>query len=252
MLACTDLEIAVPGRMLVASLSMTARPGRFVAMLGRNGAGKTLTLHTLAGLRTAQAGSVTLDGVALPGVGHRERARRLALLPQAVEDPFPVTVLETVLIGRHPHIDFWQWESAADMMAARKALAAVDLGGWESRSVETLSGGERRRLAIACLLAQDPGVCLLDEPTNHLDPQYQHRVLALFRNRAEAGGAVVASLHDPTLAARYADDVLMLFGDGRWAFGSCDKVLTGETLSELYANPTCEIAWQGRRIFVGG
>jgi len=252
MLACTNLEISVPGRMLVASLSMAARPGRFVAMLGRNGAGKTLTLHALAGLRTAQAGTVTLDSATLHEIGHRERARRLALLPQAVEDPFPVTVLETVLIGRHPHIDFWRWESAADMAAAREALAAVDLGGWELRSVETLSGGERRRLAIACLLAQDPGVCLLDEPTNHLDPQYQHRVLALFRARTEMGGTVIASLHDPTLAARYADDVLMLFGDGRWAFGSCDDILTGETLSELYANPTCEIAWQGRRIFVGG
>lgn len=252
MLACKDLEISVPGRTLVAALSMLARPGRFVAMLGRNGAGKTLTLHTLAGLRMAQAGTVTLDGALLDAIGHRERARRLALLPQAVEDPFPVTVLETALIGRHPHIDFWQWEGADDMAAARAALAAVDLGGWESRSVETLSGGERRRLAIACLLAQDPDVCLLDEPINHLDPQHQHRVLALFRSRAEAGGTVIASLHDPTLAARYADDVMMLFGDGRWAFGACDGILTGETLSELYANPTCEIAWQGQRVFVGG
>ncbi|HEY5719133.1 MAG TPA: ABC transporter ATP-binding protein, partial [Gammaproteobacteria bacterium] len=104
MLTCTDLEISVPGRMLVASLSVSARPGRFMALLGRNGAGKTLTLHSLAGLRTAQGGAVTLDGTALDAVGHRERARRLALLPQAVEDPFPVTVLETALIGRHPHI----------------------------------------------------------------------------------------------------------------------------------------------------
>ena len=252
MLACTNLEVSVPGRTLVAALSAHARPGRFVAMLGRNGSGKTLTLHTLAGLRAVQAGTVTLDGVVLDSVGHRERARRLALLPQAVEDPFPVTVLETVLVGRHPHIDFWQWEGADDMEAARAALAAVDLRGWESRSVETLSGGERRRLAIACLLAQDPAVCLLDEPTNHLDPQHQHRVLALFRARVEAGGTVIASLHDPTLAARYADDVMMLFGDGRWAYGACDGILTGGILSELYANPTCEIAFQGRRIFVGG
>lgn len=252
MLTCTDLEISVPGRMLVASLSVSARPGRFMALLGRNGAGKTLTLHSLAGLRTAQGGAVTLDGTALDAVGHRERARRLALLPQAVEDPFPVTVLETALIGRHPHIDFWQWEDAGDLAAARQALAAVGLGDWESRGVETLSGGERRRLAVACLLAQDPQVCLLDEPTNHLDPQHQHRVLALFRARADAGGAVIASLHDPTLAARYADDVLMLFGDGRWACGPCDSILTGAALSELYASPTCEIAWQGRRIFVGG
>lgn len=247
-----NLEISVPGRRLVTALAMSVRPGRFVAMLGRNGAGKTLTLHAMAGLRAAQAGTVTLDGAPLDALGHRGLARRLGLLPQAVEDPFPVSVLEAALVGRHPHMDFWQWEQEEDLAVVRAALAAVDLAGWESRSVETLSGGERRRLAIACLLAQDPAVCLLDEPTNHLDPQHQHRVLALFRARAEAGGAVVASLHDPTLAARYADDVLMLFGDGRWAFGPCNDILTGESLSELYANPTCEIAWRGRRIFVGG
>lgn len=252
MLRGRQLDVAVPGRSLVRALDLEARPGRFIAILGRNGAGKTLTLHTLAGLRPPDAGCVELASRAMDEWRPAERARRLGLLPQSVEDPFPSTVLETALIGRHPHIEFWRWEDAGDVAAARAALAAVDLAGCESRAVDTLSGGERRRLAIATLLAQDPAVCLLDEPTNHLDPRHQFDVLALFRTRTEHGGTVIASLHDPTMAARYAHDALLLRGDGRWDFGPCAEVLTPALLSALYDSPVHELAWQGRRIFVSG
>ena len=252
MLACSGLEVAVAGRSLVDSLAFEARPGRFVALLGRNGAGKTLTLHTLAGLRAARAGQVLLDGRPIGDWSPAARARRLALLPQAFEDPFPVTVLETALIGRHPHIGFWSWESDHDVAIVRGCLEDVGLAGCERRIVDSLSGGERRRLAIASLLAQDADVCLLDEPTNHLDPQHQLGVLQLFRERASAGKAVVASLHDPTMAARFADDALLLHGDGRWDFGPCEEVLTEERLSALYASPMHEVGWRGRRVFVAG
>lgn len=252
MLECAGLDVDVAGRRLVASLSLCARPGRFIAVLGRNGAGKTLTLHTLAGLRPPAAGQVLLVGRPLADWRPIERARRVALLPQATEDPFPVTAIETVLIGRHPHIGTWAWESELDRAAARDCLAQVDLAGWEERVVDSLSGGERRRVAVALLLAQDADTSLLDEPTNHLDPQHQLAVLQLFRARADAGKAVVASLHDPTLAARFADDVLLLEGDGRWDFGPRDEILTGERLAALYRSPMHEIAWRDRRVFVAG
>ena len=252
MLACRGLSVAVAGRTLVECLDLDARPGRFVALLGRNGAGKTLTLHTLAGLRPAGGGEVLLDGQAVAAWPPAERARRLALLPQSFEDPFPVTVLETALIGRHPHIGFWSWEGERDIAIVRECLDEVGLAGCEPRIVDSLSGGERRRLAVASLLAQDAGVCLLDEPTNHLDPQHQLGVLTLFRERADAGKAIVASLHDPTLAARFADDALLLHGDGRWDFGPCGEVLTEDRLSALYRSPLHEVAWRGRRVFVAG
>jgi iron complex transport system ATP-binding protein len=252
MLECVELDVAIAGRRLVDSLSFAARPGRFVALLGRNGAGKTLTLHTLAGLREPAGGAVRLDGRPLPDWPAAGRARRLALLPQATEDPFPVTVLETVLIGRHPHIGFWSWEGDRDIQVARACLAAVDLPGCEDRIVDSLSGGERRRLAVATLLAQDPAACLLDEPTNHLDPPHQLSVLKLFRARADGGGVVIASLHDPTLAARFADDVLLLYGDGRWDFGAHEEVLTEPRLSALYGSPMHELAWRDRRVFFAG
>jgi iron complex transport system ATP-binding protein len=235
---------------LVRGLELAARGGEFIAVLGRNGVGKTLTLHTLAGLRPPAAGAVELDGRDLAAWPGRERAQRLALLPQLTEDPFPSTVFETALIGRHPHLPFWQWEDAADLACAQAALAAVGLAKVAERAVDSLSGGERRRLDIATLLAQDAPVCLLDEPTNHLDPRHRNEMLALFRARADAGGLVIAALHDATLAARSADRVLLLFGDGRWRFGEAATILSEANLSELYEVPVGELAWRGERVFV--
>jgi iron complex transport system ATP-binding protein len=180
----------------------------------------------------------------------RELARSLGLLAQSSEDPFPSTVLETALIGRHPHLDFWQWESAADAALARAALKELDLGEREDRAIDTLSGGERRRLAIATILTQDPGVFLLDEATNHLDPHHQGEVLKCFRKRADHGHVVIASLHDATLAARFADRALLLYGDGSWNFGPVAEVLDAMHLSRLYRTPVHELEFRGRRVFV--
>jgi iron complex transport system ATP-binding protein len=244
------VDVAVAGRTLVRALALSARSGEFIAVLGRNGVGKTLTLHTLAGLRAPAAGAVRLDGRDLSAWPGRERARRVGLLPQLTEDPFPSTVFETALIGRHPHLPFWQWEDARDLECARQALASVGLAAIAERPVESLSGGERRRLDIATLLAQDAAVCLLDEPTNHLDPRHRSEMLALFRARADAGGLVIAALHDATLAARTADKALLLFGDGHWRFGAAAEILTGANLSELYEVPVGELDWRGQRVFV--
>jgi iron complex transport system ATP-binding protein len=134
-------------------------------------------------------------------------------------------VLETALIGRHPHLPFWQWEDASDFATARAALAAVGLDSLTERPVDSLSGGERRRLDIATLITQDTAVCLLDEPTNHLDPRHRHDMLALFRARAVAGGLVIAALHAAT-------------------------ILSDANLSELYDVPVGELAWRGQRVFV--
>ena len=250
MLAARALDVAAGGRMLVRALEIEARGGEFIALLGRNGVGKTLTLHTLAGLRAPTAGTVRLDGRELGAWPGNLRARRLALLPQSVDDPFPASVFESALIGRHPHLPFWQWEGAEDHAAAGGALAAVGLAALRDRAVDSLSGGERRRLEIATLLAQDAAVCLLDEPINHLDPQHRNDVLALFRARANAGGLVIASLHDATLAARHADRVLLLHGDGRWQFGETGPTLSAANLSGLYGVTVEEIPHRGRRVFV--
>jgi iron complex transport system ATP-binding protein len=237
---------------LVRDLELSIAGGSVTAILGCNGAGKTMTLHTLAGLRDAAHGSITLDGQLLASWPRRALARRLGLLTQTTEDPFPSTVLDSVLVGRHPHIDFWRWESDADRAIARSALAAVALAELGEREVATLSGGERRRVALAALLAQNPDVFLLDEPINHLDPHHQIDVLKLLREKAQAGRTVVMSLHDAGLAARFSDYALLLFGNGEWLSGPTPEVLTSETMTKLYGVAVREISWTGGRTFVAG
>lgn len=249
-LQCRDLSIAVPGRQLVESLTIDVTSGEFLAVLGPNGVGKSLTLHTLAGIRPAPAGTVLLNGRPLSAFSRQQIARQLALLPQYTEDIFPATVRETVLIGRHPHIPRFRWESEKDWEIAAQSLAEVDLENLAGRDVTTLSGGERRRLAVAQVLTQKPAIYLLDEPSNHLDPQHQLQVLKLFYANAGAGGTVIASLHDVNLAARYADRCLLLYGDGRWDIGATREVLTPERLSALYATKMEAISWRDTRLFV--
>lgn len=249
-LGCTQLVVEVAGRALVRDLELTIAGGKVTAILGCNGAGKTMTLHTLAGLRAPAHGGVTLDGELLVSWPRRELARKLGLLTQTTEDPFPSTVLDSVLVGRHPHIDFWRWESDADRAIARAALAAVALENLAEREVDTLSGGERRRVALATLLAQNPDVFLLDEPINHLDPHHQLDVLKLLREKAHEGRTVVMSLHDAGLAARFSDHALLLFGNGEWLSGPTAEVLTPQTMTKLYGVAVREIAWAGGRTFV--
>jgi len=248
--ACRGLTITVPNRTLVEKLDVNVGRGDFLAVLGRNGAGKSLTLHTLAGLRPIGDGEVWILGDSLATARRQDIARNMALLPQYTEDVFPATVLDTVMIGRHPHIRRLQWESKEDKQIAVEALQQMDLGSMLDRDVSTLSGGERRRLAIAQTLTQTPNVFLLDEPTNHLDPQHQLDVLSVFRQQAASGAAVIASLHDVNLAARYADSCLLLFGDGRWETGPTNSVLSEERLSELYGTSMEAVPWRDSRLFV--
>jgi iron complex transport system ATP-binding protein len=249
-LAACDLSISVGERQLVSNLTLDFPAGAFVALLGRNGSGKTLTLHTLAGLRRPQAGTVLLGGESLDALSRRTIAQRLGVLTQDTEEGFATTALEAVLIGRHPHLKLLQWESAEDQRLAADALGRMGMSDFAHRLTDTLSGGEQRRVAIASLLAQQPRVFLLDEPTNHLDPHHQLAILSLFHELTRAGCTVIASLHDPTLAARFADHAVLLFGDGRWRAGPAKEVLTANGLSELYLTPMQETTAGGHRVFV--
>jgi iron complex transport system ATP-binding protein len=233
-LAAHALGVDIAGIRVCRELDFVIEPGQCWAILGRNGAGKTTLLHTLAGLRAPSAGSIELDGRSLSGYTQRELARFRGLLPQDDNDAFPASALETALVGRHPHLGRWQWEGMDDLRIAREALTAVDMAGTELRDVRTLSGGERRRIALAALLAQQPRLFLLDEPSSHLDLTHQvallDRLTVLARSEQRA---VIMALHDVNLAARCCDHVLLLDG-GEAVAGSTQELLTEARLSELY------------------
>ena len=262
LLEAEGLALQVGERWLCCAFSMSLKPGECLVLLGPNGAGKTTLLHTLAGLRAPSAGEVRIGGRPYAGWSATEAARFRGLLTQQQPDLFAATVLETVLIGRHPHLGRWGWETERDESIARRALADVGLQGFENRDVLTLSGGERQRVAIAALLAQAPRLLLLDEPLNHLDLHHQIATLELFRRivRAETdtfdssgpcrqSGAVLV-LHDINLAARYADHVILLDGRGGVIAGARDSVMRAELLSQAFGHPLRRFESEGRVVFV--
>src|SRR5690242_15536170 len=161
-LAAVGVCVHAGARRLVEQLDLAFPRGEFTAILGRNGSGKTLTLHTLAGLRKPQEGAVEYGTISLDAMSRRDVARNIGLLMQDLEESFVTTALEAVLIGRHPHLKTWQWESADDERIARDALTRVNMQDFAARTTDGLSGGERRRVAIASLFAQSPDVFLLD------------------------------------------------------------------------------------------
>ncbi|WP_167479404.1 heme ABC transporter ATP-binding protein [Nocardia arthritidis] len=209
--------------------------GEIVALVGPNGAGKSTLLAALAGELTPSAGVVELDGRSLAHWSPLDMARRRAVLPQSHTVGFPFTAREVVAMGRAP----WQRTELRERDTERiaAAMAAADVEHLATRPFPALSGGERARVALARVLAQDTGTLLLDEPTAALDLGHQESVLRLAAERAAAGAAVVVVLHDLGLAAAYADRVAVLESGRIAADGPPRQVLTTELLTRVYRHP---------------
>jgi len=251
MLETRELSLSVAHKTLCARLSVRFEAGQNWIILGANGSGKTTLLHALAGLRVSDRGQIRLDGADIRALPHRQRARRVGLLFQDFESAFPATVLETVLSGRYPHLERWQWEGAADYRLAEAALAQVGLAEFAPRPLATLSGGERQRVEIAALLAQDAPIQLLDEPTNHLDLHHQVRVLEQLAARAQQPGRLnVFVLHDINLASRFGTHAILLFDDGTHLHGPLSEILQRPNLERLYHCRLREIHADGARWYL--
>ncbi|WP_040808522.1 heme ABC transporter ATP-binding protein [Nocardia concava] len=209
--------------------------GQIVALVGPNGAGKSTLLAALAGELELSGGSVDLDGHALTHWTHLDMARRRAVLPQSHTVGFPFSAREVVAMGRSPWARTPRQDEDDTAIAA--AMAATDVQRFAARPFPALSGGERARVALARVLAQDTATLLLDEPTAALDLGHQEQVLRLARERATKGAAVVVVLHDLGVAAAYADRVAVLENGRIAADGPPREILTPELLTRVYQHP---------------
>lgn len=250
-LEARNLSAKIADVSICANLSFAIKPGTCWGILGSNGVGKTTLLHTLSGLRASQSGGVYINEESIASLAPKTIAIKLGVLFQDNTDPFPTTVLESALIGRHPHLHPWQWESQSDIELARAALDDVGLKGFDSRRVDTLSGGERRRLGIATVMVQNPDIYLLDEPNNHLDLHHQIELLSqLTILTKKKNKALVMVLHDVNLALRFCDHLLLLFGQGEAKHGKVDEVLDSRQLRKLYGHELVELGGGPHRVFM--
>lgn len=234
MISCRDVTVHLGGRPVVDGVTLVVERGEWLNVVGPNGAGKTTLLRVLAGL-SAAAGDLELDGNPARTLSRRAWSQRVALVPQVPLVPPGMTVGHYVLLGRTPHLGPLGAEGPADVEAARRALARLDLLGFAQRHVDTLSGGERQRVLVARLLAQEAPVALLDEPTSALDVGHQQQVLDLVQElRADGALTVVATMHDLTMAGQYGDRVALMVAGRMVASGPAAEVLSEDVVSHHY------------------
>ncbi|GGZ96176.1 heme ABC transporter ATP-binding protein [Streptomyces subrutilus] len=230
-----DLYVRLGGREVLAGIDLTARAGEVLALVGPNGAGKSTLLAALAADLPAASGGIRIDGRPVGDWSAPELALRRSVLPQSAALSFPFPVEDVVRMGRAP----WAGTPFADSdeRVVAEAMAATEVTDFAARPFSALSGGERARVALARVLAQQAPLLLLDEPTAALDLRHQELVLRICRERAAAGDAVVVVLHDLGLAAAYADRAAVLH-DGRIATaGPPAEVFDDALLSRVYRQP---------------
>jgi iron complex transport system ATP-binding protein len=223
---------------ILKNLSLRVQAGEVVSLIGPNGAGKTTLIRAISGVLPLQSGSVKINEQDLATVGIAERARMLAVVPQARRLPPEYSVQQAVLMGRTPYLGWLGNLSKYDYDKVSWALDRTQISEFAERRVDELSGGEQQLVLVARALAQDSPVVLLDEPTAHLDLRHQATILDLVHNLArERGLAVLMSLHDLNLVSLFSD-LIALLGDGKiLAFGNPNEVLTPHFLSDVYQVP---------------
>lgn len=216
-------------------ISLTVERGSLTGLLGPNGCGKTTLLALMAGVYRPERGVIALDGTDISRFTRRQIAQRVASVPQDTHPAFDYTVMEMVLMGRHPHLGPFALEGPVDIEIAHEMLASTGTAHLADRIYMTLSGGEKQRVVIAAALAQSPHLLLLDEPTASLDLGFQLDIAALLlRLNHERGVSMVLATHDLNLAASLCTNVIML-RDGRvLAQGATADVLNAAMVRELY------------------
>jgi ABC-type cobalamin/Fe3+-siderophores transport system ATPase subunit len=237
-LQATDLVFGYePGARVLDGVGTTVRSGALVSIVGPNGSGKSTLLRLLCGVLAPNLGSVSLDGKSLSAYSNRDRARRVAFLPQSVNPAFALTAFEVVALGRYPHVGALAGLSANDRSVVERCLADTETNDFAERDFNALSGGERQRVLLASILAQEPDLLLLDEPTSALDLHHQIEIFALLQRLTRQGYGVGVVTHDLNLAAQFCDELSLLTrGEGVLAQGPPRDVLTEPLLSEAYGS----------------
>jgi iron complex transport system ATP-binding protein len=238
MLKIDSLTVAYGDKTVLRNVSLEVLPGETLALIGPNGAGKSTLIRATSGVVPVKSGRVSVSGQEMTGLSHSQRAKILAVVPQARQLGGAFSVEQAVMMGRTPYLNWLGQESEADKAAVRLALQQTCLDTFADRQIANLSGGEQQRVLLARALAQSTPVLLLDEPTNHLDLQHQTNLLSLVKRLAQENQlAVLMALHDLNLVSFYADKVALIVNGELRHQGTPAEVIRAEYISAAYRTP---------------
>ncbi len=235
MLKIQNLSVYYGKRQVLHDVQLEVRSGEVVALIGPNGAGKSTLIRSISGVIPIHGGNIKVNDTNVTSLSPIQRARQIAVVPQAVSMPPAFTVWETVLLGRTPYLNFLGQTSSRDEALARLALEQVDVLHLIESRMDEISGGEQQRVLLARALAQDTPILLMDEPTAHLDLPHQIDLLKLIKKQArEKNLTVLVALHDLNLASLFADRIAVVENGLLCVAGSPKETLTPEILRSVY------------------
>jgi iron complex transport system ATP-binding protein len=220
---------------VLQDISFQVGKGEFIGLIGPNGSGKTTLLKVLYRRLIPQQGEVLYEFVPFKKMSRRDIAKKIAVVAQETYPLFPFRVIEIVLTGRSPYLGHLMFESERDLEIAKKAMEWTEILAISERSIDELSGGERKRVFIARALAQEPEVILLDEPTANLDIHHQIEFLDLILSlNRERGLTIIMASHDLNLASEFCDRLILLQKGRIYKMGSPAEVITKENIEQVY------------------
>ncbi|MES9942656.1 MAG: ATP-binding cassette domain-containing protein [Candidatus Thiodiazotropha sp. 6PLUC2] len=223
------------GQTILKQIDVHIDQGEVLGLIGPNGAGKSTLLRLLAGVAEPDQGRLTLAGKPVSAFTPKQRAQRIAYLPQLSEIAWPMSVERLVALGRLPHLEHWQQPTTEDMVLIETVMRQTDLIPFRHRAYNTLSGGEQARVQLARALVTEADILLADEPVSALDPAHQLDVMTLLSAYCKTGHAVIIVLHDLALAAHFCTRLQLLHQGATLAEGSVESVLSDQHLETAYA-----------------
>lgn len=219
--------------LILDGVSLSIKGPQLVSIIGPNGVGKSTLIHCINNILSPTKGTVMIDGMGVTEYKAKDLAKKIGYVPYTSGDSFPMTVVDTVLMGRNPH---HKWKSLHDdLIVVEEAMRMMDISDLAMRSFSELSAGQHQRVMLARGIAQEPEILLLDEPTSNLDIRHQMDVIRLLKGLSVTKGIIVIMIsHDLNLASKYSDNIIMLYDRGVYAIGRPEEVITADNIRHVY------------------
>ncbi len=227
------IEFGYSSTLVLKDVTLDANGPQLVSIIGPNGVGKSTLIHCINRILSPNKGTVMIDGDQVNNISLKDLAKKVGYVPYSANDTFPLSVVDTVLMGRHPHSTYKSLDKDLDIVY--DTLKLLDIEDLALRSFNELSAGQHQKVMLARGLVQEPEILLLDEPTSNLDIKHQMEVTRILRELSQEKGIMVIMIsHDLNIAAKYSDSMIMLANGSIYAIGTPSEVLTKENIKAVY------------------